>query len=120
MSQRTRRALLLAAVIAVALLGLFYEAFSIRGGPTSPAPSTEPSLARDCGRYMFNLAECAAVAAAAAKLLDPEVGSRAEVSSVGADMAHVTFVSPAGKQRSADVIASPVGTYAGVNPSYEP
>jgi hypothetical protein len=86
----------------------------------SVAPAT--TVAIDCGSFSGDLADCLALVSAAAKLVDsaPERGSRAEVSARAADMAHVTFISPAGDRWSADVISNPVGAYVAVNPTVGP
>jgi hypothetical protein len=93
---------------------------SLPASAQSIAPAT--TVAIDCGSFSSDFADCLALVSAAAKLVDPapEPGSRAEMSARAADMAHVTFISPEGSRRSADVISNPVGAYVAVNPTVGP
>ena len=122
MSQGTRQRLVFGAIVAVAIVGLLYQGFAGRGGPALPAPSTDAPPALDCSGFNGDPADCKAMEEAAAKLLHPETGSRAVVTTVPpGDMAHVEYLSTDGVVRSAaDVIPTPVGGYGAVNPSYAP
>ena len=106
----------------VLLLALFVLTASACGDTLlSPEPASGPPADQvDCRGFEGEITDCLAVEAAAARLVDAEPGSRVEVSTVSPDMSHVAFVGPSGARRSADVIFSPDGQYAAVDPSYGP
>jgi hypothetical protein len=99
----------------------------------SPSAAISATIAIDCGPFSADIPDCLAIVEAAAKVTDPAVGSRAEVSnSVGladcpdpadcpemaalVSVAQVRFVWPTGDQVTVDVMAGgpPPGGYFGM------